>query len=64
MLECTQSLLHKLTRSGVVCIDDTWLEDGKWTTKGTLAVPYLLENGFEVLEARNRAVLMRRRMDA
>jgi hypothetical protein len=63
-LECAQSLLHKLASRGVVCIDDTWLEDGKWTAKGTLAVPYLLENGFEVLEARNRAVLMRRRMDA
>ena len=63
-LEYAQSLLRKLARRGVVCIDYTWLEDGEWTAKGTLAVPCLLENGFEVLEARNRAVLIRRRMDA
>ena len=62
-LECAQTLVEKLSTRGVVCIDDTWLEDGRWTAKGTLAVPYLLENGFELLEARHRAVLMGRRMD-
>jgi hypothetical protein len=61
--ECAQTLVQKLSTHGVVCIDDTWLEDGRWTAKGTLAVPYLVENGFELLEARNRAVLMGRRID-
>jgi tetratricopeptide (TPR) repeat protein len=59
-LDCAQSLLRLLTRYGVVCIDDTWLENGHWTAKGTLAMPYLLENGFELIEARNRAALLRR----
>lgn len=62
-LDCAKSVHAKLSPSGVVCIDDTWLsEDGAWAAKGTLAVPYLLENGFELMEARNRAVLMRRRV--
>ena len=42
-------------------VDDTWLENDAWAAKGTLAVPYLLANGFEVLEARNRAAVLARR---
>jgi hypothetical protein len=60
-LDCAQSVAKKLTADGVVCVDDTWLDNNnQWTAKGTLAVPYLLEHGFEIIEARNRAVLMKR----
>lgn len=59
-LSCAESLVHRLVPGGIVCVDDTWLEDGHWTAKGTLAVPYLLAHGFELLEARNRAALLRR----
>lgn len=62
-LDCAESVAKKLSPFGLVCIDDTWLEDGRWTAKGTLAVPYLLSNGFELLEARNRAALLRRKMN-
>ncbi|MBC7735873.1 MAG: hypothetical protein H7245_01315 [Candidatus Saccharibacteria bacterium] len=62
-LDCAQSLIHLLAPDGIICIDDTWLDDaGKWTAKGTTAMPFLLENGFEVIEARNRAALLRRRV--
>jgi hypothetical protein len=61
-LDCAESLGKKLSANGVICIDDTWQNDsGSWTAKGTLAVPYLLNNGFEVIESRNRAVLLKRR---
>jgi len=59
-LDCAQSVAKKLSPFGLVCFDDTWLEDGKWTAKGTLGMPFLLANGFEVVEARNRAALLRR----
>lgn len=60
-LDCAQSLVDKLSEGGVICIDDTWQdESGAWTAKGTLAVPYLLEHGFRVVDARNRAVLLKR----
>ena len=59
-LACAKSIEKKLSRKGLVCIDDTWLEDGRWTAKGTLAMPYLIEHGFRVLEARNRAALLSR----
>lgn len=59
-LDCAQSVAKKLSPFGLVCFDDTWLEDGMWTAKGTLGMPFLLANGFELVEARNRAALLRR----
>mgnify|MGYP001951181199 CR=1 FL=1 len=63
-LDCAKSLVEKLSDKGVICIDDTWQDDkGNWTAKGTTAVPFLLKSGFEIIEARNRAVLMRRKAE-
>ena len=60
-LDCAMSLLDKLAPDGLICFDDTWQDDsGAWTAKGTTAMPFLLENGFAVLEARNRAALLAR----
>jgi len=58
--DCAESVLAKLSPNGLVCIDDTWLVDGKWSAKGTLAMPFLLEHGFKLLEACNRAALLAR----
>lgn len=63
-LDCARSVASKLSPNGLVCIDDTWLEDGQWTAKGTLAMPYLLEHGFRLLDARNRAALLCRQQEA
>lgn len=57
-LDCAESLVAKLAPDGIVCFDDTWLEDGRWIAKGVLAMPYLLANGFRLLEARNHAALL------
>jgi hypothetical protein len=59
-LDCAESLLRWLTPHGIICVDDTWTEDGVWTAKGKLAMPFLLENGFELIDARNRAALLKR----
>jgi hypothetical protein len=59
-LDCAKTVQLKLSKQGLVCVDDTWLEDGNWVAKGTLAMPYLLANGFELIEARNRAAILRR----
>ncbi|MCP5229062.1 MAG: hypothetical protein H6941_10685 [Candidatus Accumulibacter sp.] len=63
-LDCARAVAEKLSRRGLVCIDDTWLEDGQWTAKGTLAMPYLIENGFRILDVRNRAALLDRGCEA
>jgi hypothetical protein len=57
-LDCVKSVVEKLSDWGVVSIDDTWLDTGSWTAKGTLAVPYLLTKSFNFLDIRNRSVLM------
>lgn len=60
-LDCAQSLMRLLSPQGLVCIDDTWLdEQGHWTAKGTLAMPHLLDQGFVLIDARNRAALLAR----
>lgn len=61
-LDCAVSIVRILAPDGTLCIDDTWQDEtGAWTAKGTTAVPYLLANGFEIIDARNNAVLMRRK---
>ena len=60
-LECAEALVDILSPDGVICIDDTWLDEADaWTAKGKLAVPFLLQSGFYVIESRNRAILMGR----
>lgn len=62
-LDCAVALMTKLSPDGIICFDDTWQnEEGAWLAKGTLAVPYLLSNGFEIIEARNKAILLRRKI--
>jgi hypothetical protein len=63
-LDCAQTLVSKLWAHGVVCVDDTWQEDGTWSAKGTLAMPHLLAKGFRVVDARNRAALLVRQASA
>jgi hypothetical protein len=57
-LDCAHSLVAKLAPDGIVCFDDTWLEDGRWVAKGVLAMPWLMAQGFRLLEARNHAALL------
>jgi hypothetical protein len=63
-LECAKSIVKKLQPNGIVCIDDTWQnKKGEWMAKGTLALPYLVENGFKIIDKRNNAILIRRMTD-
>lgn len=62
-LDCAKSLVEKMSSNGLICFDDTWTEDnGDWAAKGTTAMPYLLTNGFELLETRSRAALLKRHL--
>lgn len=56
-LEATRLGSRHLLRGGVLAIDDTWMESGQWVGKGALAVPWLLEQGWPMVEAANRAVV-------
>lgn len=61
-LRCAVALTQKLPDHGLICFDDTWLDDGQWTAKGTTAMPYLLSNGFKLIDVRNRAALLARNL--
>jgi hypothetical protein len=61
-LDCAKVLVDKLAPDGLICFDDTWRDDtGAWTAKGTTAMPFLLSHGFDILDERNRAVLLQRK---
>lgn len=48
---------RSLVAGGVLAIDDTWPDAGAWQGKGALAVPWLLAQGWPLLEAADRAVV-------
>jgi hypothetical protein len=57
-LECVKQIVINISPFGMVCIDDTWFKEGKWQAKGSLAVPYLLENNYSIVLSANRSVLL------
>jgi hypothetical protein len=57
-LECAQAIVKKMQPWTVVCMDDTWLDAGHWTAKGTLSMPYFLEHGLRLLDVRNKSALL------
>jgi len=56
-LEAARFGSRPLLCGGVLAIDDTWTEAGQWAGKGALAVPWLLEQGWPMVEGANRAVV-------
>jgi len=63
-LEAVRFGSRHLLSGGVLCIDETWLDSGQWAGKGALAVPWLLERGWAMVEAANRVVFMKALLDA
>lgn len=58
---CAQQVSHKMRVGGLVVVDDTWTDqEGTYDGKGRLAVPLLLEKGFEVLAVTTNTVALRR----
>jgi uncharacterized coiled-coil protein SlyX len=58
-LDCARSLAARLAGDGMICFDDTWTDaQDAWTAKGATAMPFLLEQGFRITDARNRAALL------
>ncbi len=50
-LNLAKAIIPNLVPDGVVCFDDTVNNKGQWQGKGAVAVPWLLENGFEILKS-------------
>lgn len=58
-LEEVKAVLPKLTEKALIVIDDTVHTDGRWIGKGGRAVPFLLENGWNLLCSGYQAILSR-----
>jgi len=57
-LEQMKEALPKMTCPCFVCIDDTMIREGGWWGKGAAVVPFLLEQGFEIVRQSEDGVLM------
>ena len=57
-LECCENLLEKMNTGGLILIDDVL--NNKFDGKGKTAIPFLLENNFEILELGNNGCLLRK----
>jgi FkbM family methyltransferase len=57
---CAEAIVAKMPKNGIVVIDDTWAVDGKFFGKGRLAVPMLLDHGFQVVALNSRVIALKR----
>jgi len=58
--EATEHCLDKMCRGGFICLDDTWKTEGMWDGKGRIAVPYLLGNGYGIVDIHDQCVLFKK----
>lgn len=60
-LACAKALKRCLAIGGYVCFDDILTPAPEWKGKGRDAIPWLMENGFELLEWRKQAAMLQRK---
>jgi len=59
---CAYAIKEKMRVGGIVVIDDTWTDtDGVYLGKGKLAMPLLLDSGFEIVAKTRMTVALRRK---
>lgn len=59
-LACAQALPRCLAVGGYVCFDDVLTGAPEWKGKGRDAIPWLIDNGFELLEWHRTTAMLRR----
>ena len=47
-----------IPQGGLLGLDDTWVENDCWAGKGALALPWLLEQGWDLLSSANRGTVL------
>ncbi|MDA7685388.1 hypothetical protein N8608_02360 [bacterium] len=57
-LEAARHCSKLIPVGGLIGLDDTWLENGKWVGKGALALPWLVDQGWELLSSANRGTVL------
>ena len=59
-LACAKALKRCSPIGGYVCFDDILTDGPEWKGKGRDAIPWLMENGFELLEWRRTTAMLKR----
>ena len=57
-LEAARHCSKLIPQGGLIGLDDTWLENGQWAGKGALALPWLLDEGWQLLSCANRSTVL------
>jgi hypothetical protein len=52
------NLMPAMANNSVVCIDDTYLNNETYTGKGGAVVPYLLGNGYKIMQTSDYGVIL------
>ena len=63
-LETTKYIYRNVVKGGIIAFDDTYFDGDEWFGKGKTGIPFLLENGYELVNnkerARNHSVLLKK----
>jgi len=59
-LDCAVEFVRKCPQGGIVVFDDVFNEHGEWLGKGKTAVPYVLDNGFEMVTRTSKTVVFKK----
>ena len=57
-LEAARLCSQLIPPSGLLGLDDTWMENDLWAGKGALALPLLLDQGWDLLSSANRGTVL------
>ena len=57
-LEAARHCSRLIPPGGLIGLDDTWLDNGQWEGKGALALPWLVDQGWQLLSSANRGTVL------
>ena len=57
-LEAARHCARLIPPGGLLGLDDTWAEKYQWAGKGALALPWLLDQGWQPLSFANRGAVL------
>ena len=59
-LECAKILAKKMKSGSYIFFDDVYVGAPYWNGKGKTAIPFLLDNGFELVEFKPTAAVFKK----
>lgn len=60
-LQMAQNAIDKMAKNGIIFFDDVYSDEPDWDGKGKTAIPFLLDNGFEIIEREYPQLLLQKK---